>query len=371
MQNQHKKPVLIFAQSGRLLAQSATQAGYRVWVADCFGDQDTLNAVERWIGLPALSTLSLKQFLTALNELTNGEPCSLICGSGIEYFYHFLNSLPDYIELVGNKNSTIQTIKTPSLFFNVLHQLDLAYPDTFFERPINTTNYIAKSASGLGGNHIQFVDKFSHHNNDYYFQERIDGDSGSVLFLADGNQAQLIGINRQYTDATNQMPYRLGTIEAPWKISVEHQQYLCRAIVQITIETALTGLNSLDFILSDQNEILILEINPRPSASAELINAKPISLFQSHINACLGILLNKLLPSPDKITSLRYLYADDEYVIPSNMTWPKECNDIPTSGNIIKKGEPICTSLIHANSHAQAIKKHYKIEQQLINQFTI
>ena len=94
MQNQ-SKPVLILAQSGRFLAQSASQAGYRVWVADCFGDIDTLVASERWQGLPKLASLTCKQFLTVLQSLTKGLLNFSTC---VEFFNNVAIS-PDYKRL--------------------------------------------------------------------------------------------------------------------------------------------------------------------------------------------------------------------------------------------------------------------------------
>jgi hypothetical protein len=102
------RPLLIVAQSGQFLAQSATQAGYSAWVADCFGDTDTLAVSERWQKLDDLHSLSLASFLSTLEALTQGEPCYLIYGSGIEHCYEFINHLPKHIEILGNHTKTYQ-----------------------------------------------------------------------------------------------------------------------------------------------------------------------------------------------------------------------------------------------------------------------
>ncbi|MFT7414669.1 MAG: putative ATP-grasp superfamily ATP-dependent carboligase, partial [Methylophagaceae bacterium] len=121
-------PILIFAQSGRFLAQSATQAGYTVWVADCYGDSDLLIVAERWQSLPLFTELTHDSILATLSELTGGEPCILICGGGIELCYHLLHPLPANIQLIGNTPDTIHIIKTPALFFDVLNQHAIGYP---------------------------------------------------------------------------------------------------------------------------------------------------------------------------------------------------------------------------------------------------
>lgn len=358
MQDQNL-PVLILAQSGRFLAQSATQAGYPVWVADCFGDKDTLDVAERWQQIPPFSKLTLAIFLQALAELTQGESCILIAGSGVELYYPLLNYLPDNIQLLGNSSLTIKRIKTPFLFFSLLKQLNLPYPHTQFEQPQDKENYLIKSAFGLGGSHIQLLSD-GINTNKGYFQHLVAGDSGSVLILANGEDAQIISINQQFVSPHKDMPFRLGSIETPWEISENHRQQLEQAANKITAKTKLLGLNSIDFIISEDNELQLLEVNPRPSASAELIN-KEIPLFQYHINACLGNLPTTPIEQSDIKTSLHYFYADDNCTIPTDMKWSEECCDLPQSGSTIRKGQPICTIITKKN-------KVHDIKQSLILQ---
>jgi len=364
MRNQHK-PVLIFAQSGRFLAQSATQSGYRVWVADCFGDQEILSIAERWQQLDPFDSLTPNKILAILSELTQGEDCTLLCGSGIERFYPFLNELPKNIELVGNSVNTIHTLKTPQLFFTLLNQQNLPYPETLFQTPTDGENWLAKSGSGLGGTHIQYANKSSSQRTNRYFQQFITGTCGSVLFLADSVQSQIISINQQYLSPSPSTPFRLGKIDTPWLISTLHRQQLKLATDKITFNTGLLGLNSLDFIISNQGKLLILEVNPRPSASAELID-KEINLFQHHITACHRKLPLTAIIQPLMNTSLHYIYADHDTVISIDMTWPLECSDLPTEGTFIQKEAPICTVLL---VHAENLLPH--IEQAIKKQLPV
>jgi len=367
MQTQHI-PILIFAQSGRFLAQSATQAGYTVWVADCYGDSDLLAVAERWQLLPSFAKLTHTSIFTALSKLTRGEPCMLICGSGIELCYHLLLPLPANIHLIGNTPDIIHSIKTPTLFFDLLDQHVVNYPDTQFELPYDDLTWLKKQATGLGGTHIQYVTlNINKINAAFYYQRFVSGKSGSCLFLADGHHAHLASINRQYLAPNNQTPFRLGRIESAWQLSASHKDYIYKVVNQLTTAISLVGLNSLDFIISDKNELLILEVNPRISASAELINNKA-ALFQQHLDASLGQLPNPQLPLNKTATSLLYHYASSELIIPENMVWPAECHDLPTAGLIIKQGEPICTSRVESNKNIPAIQLHLEIEQKILRQ---
>lgn len=357
-------PILIFAQSGRFIAQSATQAGYRVWVADCFGDQDTLKNAERWQALDPISTLTEQQILTTFSILSHGEDCLLICGSGIECFYPVLNNLPAHIKLVGNTANTIDIIKTPTKFFSLLKQLKLNYPETQFKQP-SGGDWLVKSSLGFGGHHIHYLESSKENRKHDYYQRYISGISGSALFLANGKKARLFSINQQGLHPCGSSPFRLGSITTPWINAKPHQQQLELAIHKITAETGLRGFNSVDFIISDQDQLLILEINPRISASVELLSNQ-LPLLQYHIDTCDGVLADILPIIGSAVSStLSYLYADSSATIPTDMDWPEACHDIPTAGEVIVKDQPIC-SLIAAGKTTGSLRQQIKQARQKI-----
>ncbi|MDT8370613.1 MAG: ATP-grasp domain-containing protein [Gammaproteobacteria bacterium] len=367
MQNQHK-PVLIFAQSGRFLAQSATQAGYTVWVVDCFGDTDTIAASERWLQLPTLSKLSEKIVLETIDKITLGEPCIVICGSGIEFFSDFLANLPSNVDYLGNSINTIKSIKTPSTFFNLLKRLNIPHPQTQFTPPKLSVNWITKSAKGMGGIHIQNLNSLSRVSDECYFQQYISGVSCSALFLASEHSLTILSINKQSLDPGPESPFRLGQIEAPFHLSKSSRQNLTSIIEKLVSELQLVGLNSLDFIYTATDHVLILEINPRPSASIELVTSDS-PIIQLHIDACMDKLDVNTLNNSSSFKSLSYFYADNDYLIPNNMVWPKACSDLPSDGTSIKRGEPICSFLVECcrneNENLRSITKH-KVLSQLI-----
>ncbi|MFW5425690.1 MAG: ATP-grasp domain-containing protein [Methylophagaceae bacterium] len=367
MQNQHL-PVLIFAQSGRFIAQSATQAGYRVWVADCFGDQDTLDIAERWQQLAPMQQLSEKQVLAAFSDLSQGDNCLLVCGSGIEQHYPLLNSLPANITLIGNSTTSIHAIQTPTLFFNLLKQLEISHPDTLFKQP-NDNVWLSKSPSGLGGMHIQYLKAHKQTDNDYY-QQHIAGISGSGLFIANGKQAQLLSINQQYLQPCESSPFRLGGITSLWIISEKHKQLLKLAINRLTSAVGLCGINSIDFIISRQDELLVLEVNPRISASAELLSCRE-PLFQHHINACNGLLPEELSIEASSHSRLHYYYAEHDIRILPEIIWPLACHDIPVNGSTIFKDEPICTLTIQAATLAKLQQYYCELEKELTVQLLL
>lgn len=351
-------PVLIFAQSARFLAESATRSGYTVWVADCFCDTDTIAVAERYLKLPPLAELTTETLLESLNTLSRGEHCLFIYGSGIELFYPILKSLPANLQPVGNNAETIEQIKTPAKFFQLLSSLDLRYPQSQFECPTdNLEQWLFKPERGLGGGGINTLAQHSS-SKQGYFQRFISGISGSVLFLADSQQALPLSFNRQ-NHADNS--FYLQSIASPLALPEQCQRYLVDAIQKLTQQCNLLGLNSLDFILDANERIWLLEINPRPSASCELLpHSYPV--LSAHVDACITKTLAK--PPAHAISAeLYYLYAPVQISIPERMSWPLQCHDIPKPASVIEPALPVC-SLLFAGA-AELEQRQHIIENLL------
>ncbi len=353
-------PVIIFAQSGRFLAESLTEAGYRVSVLDCFGDTDTLAVADKWQRMPQINMPDCQTIVNRLSQMADNKKCALIYDSGIEGCYPLLAMLPDNIVLIGNNADTVKLLKTPHLFFQLLDTLNIAYPATQFTLP-DTKNWLAKKATGFGGQHIRYLTADLRLSK-YYFQSYIAGASGSCLFLANGKQVHLISINRHTTKTSGNMPLRLSAISGPWSLCKNYCQQLERIMTAITSHAHLVGLNSIDFIIAETGQLLVLEINPRPSASAQLIKTDT-PLLQHHIHACQGILPKNAIYKRDKPSSLHYLFATKGTTIPTGMTWPADCHDLPAGGTIINKDDPICTIVINDSARLT-----YEIIVNKINQ---
>jgi predicted ATP-grasp superfamily ATP-dependent carboligase len=337
-----QQAVLIVAQSGRFLAQLAHRAGYSVWVADCFGDQDTLAVSDRWLALTDLSDHAA--VTQTLIELSQNDPCFLVYGSGIEAFYPTLRSLPKTMTLVGNTADIIEQVKTPHRFFALLQQLAIPYPETHFVADNNRTGrWLCKPFKGFGGQLILDYDK-QNNAKDTYLQQHIEGISGSALFLADGRSAEIYSLNQQFSLSQKETPFLQSGLSRPLAASKSVYDKINQFINQLVSHTGLLGFNSLDFIITSDEEILILEINPRLSASAQLIDSST-SLFDCHLAACTASLM-KGYSAPLKQRHLHTIFAPFDVVIPDVTDWPDYCHDLPRAKTLIRQNTPICTVVI-------------------------
>ena len=334
---------LVLAQSGRFLAKNLQYTGRPIWVADCFGDSDTLSSCEKWLALPSLEDSGAIE--TLLAQLPSDKHFHLICGNGVENFYPALNNLPSNIHLIGNSIDTIRQIKTAKLFFQQLKQLKILHPETRFDRPETNGSWLTKSMQGMGGVHIRYLHD-SADVTDCYFQRYHSGISGSALILANGISAQLLSLNRHFYSATDTIPFRLTAIDNSLTLSNQQTGSVNSAIANLTVTYGLVGLNSIDFIIDQDGNLLITEINPRPSASVELLLDSAQAL-QLHLQACKGQPPKTgLFHNSDYKACLIYHFAPDELTVRDSINWPEHCQDIPQAETNIKQQEIVCTSVI-------------------------
>ena len=334
--------VLIVAQSGRFLAQLAHRAGYSIWVADCFGDQDTLAIADRWLPLADLHDHAA--VAKTILDLSQHQPCLLIYGSGIEAFYPALNLLPESINIIGNSAKTIKQVKNPTHFFSLLQQLAIPYPDTSFAADDAQPNrWLSKPICGFGGRLISDQNEQTD-SEPYYYQRYINGLNGSVLFLADGHSAQACGFNQQFRRALSDTPFLLSGLSTPLSLSTTLQRRLEDIVNRIVAHSGLRGFNSLDFIVTTDDDVFILEINPRISASVELIDTEQ-PLFKQHLAACLDQSMSPFSSTPVQ-RHLHTIFAPCDLITPDFIDWPETYHDRPKAKVLIKNGAPICTVLV-------------------------
>lgn len=342
-----QEAVLIVAQSGRFLAQLAFHAGYSVWVADCYGDQDTLAIAQRW--LPLTDLKDKNTVLRTIVELSQNQRCLLVYGSGVEVFFPILNSLPTTITLIGNSAETIKQVKTPSRFFSLLQQLSIPYPDTQFSADGDMPGrWLCKPLCSFGGQDITELTQ-QLKNNDHYYQRYLDGLSGSVLFLAHAQSTHIISFNQQFQRGHSSRPFIQSGLSTPLVLSAPLQQKIKNYTNQLVAKLSLCGFNSLDFIVTADDSVFVLEINPRLSASAELIDNN-LAIFNHHLAACTDQF--RLAYSGIGIRSkrhLHFLFAPVDIKVPHSIDWPEHYHDLPMAGSLIKQGAPICSVFVETS----------------------
>jgi uncharacterized protein len=192
---------------------------------------------------------------------------------------------------------------------------------------------------------VRFADSCARRRGSY-FQRLVPGRPLSVLFLADGRRASIVGFNQQWTNSARLgLPFlyggAVGSIALPEKLTTK----ISTRLNALVAATGVVGLNGLDFLLEGDNWS-VLELNPRPTATTELYDPDyPEGLFELHRRACLG----SLPEAPVAHRSARahaIVHSATTWEVTADFTFPAWCRDIPVVGTRIVEGDPICT--VHA-----------------------
>jgi predicted ATP-grasp superfamily ATP-dependent carboligase len=338
---QRSVPLLIVAQSARYLAEAAARSGYQVWAADCFADSDTIAVCERFIRIESLD--NPQRLLEQIKDLSQGQSCLLIAGTGVEQFYPLIEQLPAHIHWRGNPVKTLRLTQQSAPFFALLDTAKIAYPETLWSYPKQPADYVLKRDQTWGGTNIQSATQPLAEQS--YYQRRIDGQSVSVLILADGKSCHLLSIHQQYNRPDS---FQRDYLQRPVILSESQLQQLKQTAQKLAMICELRGLNSIDFIV-DKQRCLVLEINPRPSASVEFLS-RDYPLLDWHISACEDYIDPPAIKAPTHSQRLVTLYAEYDCQVPKAMNWPTAAHDIPEAQTIIKQGQPICSLLLQTEA---------------------
>ena len=172
-----------------------------------------------------------------------------------------------------------------------------------------------------------------------------------------GNEVQVIGFNTQWTVSLSEnQEFIFSGIINSCDLLNEQKELITDWLKKLVPVFALKGLNSLDFIQAGDKS-LVLEINPRPSASMQLYDA---DLLNRHMKASQGELTDYRLHAG--YTGYQIVYAEQDVLIPEAFAWPPWCMDLPESGVMCRTGQPICSIIAH-QKRAQSVMNELLIKQ--------
>ena len=341
--------VLIVANSGRMLAQAARDAGYIPLVVDLYADQDTQAMSAKVFQITGLNQQYLLPVLKVIKqEYVVDHACF---GSGLEAYPESLSALSNAFNLSGNIPSVVQKVQDKVVFFSILKRLAIAFPDTVFSAPDDDAAWLVKPMQGQGGLGIRHRIREDDFHDNVYWQRYIEGVPGSVLFLANSCQSHIIGFNTQWCRRDDdQHAFLFSGVINQSPLNEFQQQTVAEWLDLLVSELGLTGLNSLDFMVQG-DKVLVVEINPRPSASMQLYDMG--GLMAAHMDSLAG-LIHRRSYRLDGFCAYQVVFAGRDLVVPNAICWPDQAVDLPGPGLHIKQGLPLC-SLIVRNSTVEVL----------------
>jgi len=349
--------LLIAAVSGRALARAAVDAGFDALVADFFADADTERLAAACRKQPGdiargFQWRSLGSALQALVKQAPSPLLGLTYGSGFEDRPHLLSGIAKRWSLLGNEAHTVARIKNPETFFATLDELAIPHPPTAMTRPKNGAGWVAKRRGAAGGGHV-VPSRLQKDATNVYYQSLAQGRAVSALFVANGSEARVLGFSEQWTAPAPRRRWRYGGAVQPASVPEDAADAMARAVTLLAAAFGLKGLGSADFVLA-QNQPLLIEINPRPGATLDIFACAKKPLLKLHIDAVLdGTLPRKPLVF-EGAAAASIVHVPMGAIVPRSMTWPSWAADLPKPGERIDKQRPICTVLARAGTEARA-----------------
>ncbi|MDX2037105.1 MAG: ATP-grasp domain-containing protein [Isosphaeraceae bacterium] len=347
--------VAIVAASGRMLAASALRAGFSPWIIDAFADADT-----RALG-PTVR-VDLDDFGSqALDRLRELPDMPWIYGGGVENDPDFVEIASAERPLLGISAPTLRAVRDFDRVRQALEGESIALPERLENRPSTGDARLLvkprRSAGGVGIRELAQGDPWP--EGDVVVERFVEGKPIGGLYLASDRGVELLGITRPTAwleRSISPFLYR-GTV-GPIATLPEVSAAVERAGRVIAGRFGLRGLFGIDFIVDDSGRTTLLEVNPRPTASLEVIElALGRSLLAEHA-AIFGV-HSGATPRPASRAWGRVekvvIYAESELLVPADWSppspaddpWsPCELVDVPTPGTRIPSGSPVFTMLV-------------------------
>jgi predicted ATP-grasp superfamily ATP-dependent carboligase len=245
--------------------------------------------------------------------------------------------------------------------------------------------WLIKPVLSGGGHGIAYWQEGQLPGSQCMLQEFIPGKPCSASFVANGRECIVLGISEQFIGmrqfGSEGFRYCGNLLPLPEALDLDTGKKIFeqvrRLAVYLTQKYGLVGVNGIDFILNG-DQVLLTEVNPRYSASMELIErAYGLPIFSIHAQAA----LEGILPEFSLVRAMkdgRYfaksiLFARQNSIAPDTGSWRSGgIRDIPASGEILLKGSPICTLISSRADYNETIndlmRQAKKIEKEIDGQ---
>ena len=372
------KTVVLAAISSRTYAEAAVNAGFDVIAIDAFSDVDLQKVVKQCYQVNVMDyQLDGMEVLETILKLEEQPVLGFSYGAGFEENPQIFQQISQHMPILGNTADAVSLCKQPANFFGICNQLEIRYPAVCYQRPTDDSEWLQKRIGGSGGNHVVALENAQDiDSGSVYYQRLQSGSTISCLFVVNHGNVEVIGFNLQWVEESSSSPYRYSGAMSNADISKQAKLNFTNYIKQLATALGLQGLNSCDAIC-DGDDIYILEINPRLSASIDLYPDKKV--MQKHIAAFLqpqqDALLSEQLNNDSVPTRThvahQVIYARHPVVVKNDITWPSWVRDVPHSGQQFDSGMPVCSVKVEADTADQVrmglIERVAWVERQILN----
>ncbi|MCW7076639.1 MAG: ATP-grasp domain-containing protein [Candidatus Syntrophoarchaeum sp.] len=356
--------ILIVGYTTRQIAQSAVKAGFRVYCIDRFLDLDLLELAEQAALLDERAKdFGVRTFLDRIDCEIEG----IIIGSGCERI-ELDRRLRERV--IGNSPDLMQKISDKAYVGERIIDMGFSHPEIYTKERV-TPPAVIKPLTGGGGLENRFIREKSEIEalevdfSRYLIQEYVEGIPVSVSLVSNEKgevesfcvNEQLIGID--WLNAPSKFAY-CGNI-VPFETELASE--ICEIAEEIIRELGLIGSNGVDFVISDE-EAVVIEVNPRFQGSIEALEiATGCNIFDCHVKACCNEPFE--IRKPLRFGMRAVVYAKADMAIGEDLRrWG--FSDVPAIGTMIPEGEPVASVLGYSETRSGVIQDTREVIARLI-----
>ena len=357
--------LLIVGASVRAAAQSALRAGLKPRSCDLFADRDLRATGASCRIEPADYPEGFQAFLS-----TDGGDEALA-----PWIYTgALENHPDLIDLMAAKRplwgiagDALRAVRDPATVASCLARRGLPAPSIreVADGLPRDGSWLVKPRASAGGRRIRpwTGGEQPIPSRPSYFQERIEGESLAALFVGRAQTAKLLGITLQILGRPNEPFVYAGSL-GPWPVSLTAHRGIVALGEALAVGFDLRGIFGVDLILDRRDRPFPVEINPRYTASAEVLElAKGVPLMADHRQAFDPRWVRPTAPATRArgFVGKTIVFADGPSRHPGMDRWRPRPSalgsfavapvaDIPAFGASFRDGEPVLTVLARGST---------------------
>jgi predicted ATP-grasp superfamily ATP-dependent carboligase len=358
--------LVVIGASTRAFAVSARDAGFRVHAADLFCDLDLRAAAAT---------------AACVRDFAGGYPCGLVAAArtlppgpfcyvgAMENHLDVIRAVARDRPLLGSPPAAVAAVRDPWSLRGLVRSAGLQSPECHAvpDGLPRDGSFLRKPLAGAGGRGITpWIDDGDVAAEPCVWQRRIDGVGWSATFIIGPETGRLLGASRQLTglDWCHARPFTYcGSIDVPIAALPTTLRRQFAALAAPLLACGLRGAVGVDVVVDDREVAWVVEVNPRPTASMELVERSAgTSIAAAHVAACGGPAAATAANRPAR--PLRWakavLYAPhpltgDAESLAGVTKWLDRWGaaagrpaiaDIPAPGRAIPAGGPVCT--LHA-----------------------
>jgi len=359
------RSLLILGASARAWAASVSRTGLVVQAADLFADRDLL-AIAAAVAIPS------ERYPSALAEAALTFSSGPWCYTGaLENHPGLIDAITATRPLAGNAGDAIRRVRSPRHLAEELAEAGIGFPRTLDDPSAipGDGSWLRKPRASGGGQGIApwtgpgVGGTTLPARRDHVWQERCPGLPVSGAFVVTSGGARLVGASRQLigVKAWRTPPYAYcGSVDVdPQTLSDDLGDQWNRIGSVLAGTLGLRGVVGVDAIVTPAGRLVVIEVNPRPTASMELVDRRTgRALAADHLAAC-GIVTGRCFPAPSGgrwakgiLRAASLIEIDDrlcDRLDGFNAAWSHEDGwpaiaDLPRLGTVIPNGAP-CVSL--------------------------